>query len=223
MGGLRGTDDRGGEELLAPGAVGPAVVELQRLLAALELYAGPIDGELAAATLDAVRSLQRRLGAPEIDAVAPALVQRARERAASARADAYARAAEAAESAAACYEEIAASRRADIDAARAHKVPRPTSLLEEEVGASLLAAARSRLDGAAHWTRAAAVDDARATRLARAREAQARAHRSARAAEPWFRAAASGHLAGGDRLQGSRALEGAVKAAALAADALLPD
>ncbi|HEY8378354.1 MAG TPA: hypothetical protein VIK91_17780, partial [Nannocystis sp.] len=49
--------------------------------------------------------------------------------------------------------------------------------------------------------------------------AQARARRAALAADPWFRSAAAGWLAAGDRLQASRALEGAVKAAALAAEA----
>ncbi|WP_434422264.1 hypothetical protein [Nannocystis pusilla] len=55
-----------------------------------------------------------------------------------------------------------------------------------------------------------------------AARARARAWRAAEAAGPWFRSAAAGHLAAGDRLQGSRALEGALKAAALVAEATAP-
>ncbi len=208
---------------MVPLAPGPAVVELQRLLAALELYAGPIDGALSSTTAAAVRSLQTQLGEPEVGASTTALLRRARERAAAVRAERHAEAARAAEAAADCYEGIAEVRRADVDAARAHRTPRPTSLLEEEIGASLLAAARSRLDAAARWLRAAAPDEVRTVHLAHAHDAEARAGRSARAAVPWFQAAAAGHLAAGDRLQGSRALEGAAKAAALAADACLAE
>lgn len=73
-------------------------------------------------------------------------------------------------------------------------------------------------------TREAAADrdDWRGDPLAlqlRAARARARAREAGRAAGPWFRSAAAGHLAAGDRLQGSRALEGALKAAALVAEA----
>jgi hypothetical protein len=195
------------------------VVALQRVLELLGDLAGEIDGTWSATTVSAVQALQRRLGVAPTGELTPALVARARAAAAVVGAEAHARAAAAAEDCAALYQQIAAARQGEVEAARARHPGRPTCLTEEEVGASLLAAARSNFEAAAHWRRAAVVDDPAASRLARAAGAQARARRAALAADPWFRSAAAGHLAAGDRLQGSRALEGAVKAAALAAEA----
>lgn len=209
---------------MTPGAAGREVVELQHLLLLLGELGGGIDGVLSEATTRALRGLQRRFAMPDTGEITPALTARAHQELTRDRANAHARAAASAEAAADLYEQIAAKRRAEVEAARARVPPRPTTLPEEETGASLLAAARSRLDAAAQWLRAAALDDdPSARRLARARHAQTLAHRSALAADPWFRSAAEGHLAASDLLQGSRALDGAAKAAALAAAALLPD
>lgn len=212
-----------------PGAAGAArseaveVVELQRLLELLGELTGEIDGRFSATTAAAVQALQLRLGVEPTGELTPVLLARAREAAARVRAEAHARAATAAEECAALYEQIAAARQGEVEAARARHPGRPTSLTEEEVGASLLAAARCGLDAAGHWRRAARVDDPQASRLVRAARAQARARRAAFAADPWFRSAAAGHLAAGDRLQGSRALDGAAKAAALFAEAAALD
>lgn len=204
---------------LAPGTRGAAVVALQRVLDLLGELTGEIDGHVSAATTAAVQALQRRLGDEPTGELTPALVARAREAATRAGAEAHARAAAAAEESAALYQQIAASRQDEIAAARARHPGRPLCLTEEEVGASLLAAARADLEAAGHWRRAAVDDDPDASRLVRAARAEARARRAALAAGPWFRSAADGHLAAGDRLQGSRALDGAVRAAALAAEA----
>lgn len=203
-----------------PDDAGRELVELQRLLLLLGDLSGRVDGVPSEATTQALRALQRRLDEPDTGEVTPALLSRAHADLSRLRADAHARAAAAAEAAADLYEQIAAARIADVEAARARVPARPTALSEEEAGASLLAAARARLDAASRWLRAAGLSIAH---LARARDAQVRAHRAALAADPWFRSAAAAHLAAGDRLQGSRALDGAAKAAALAADALLAD
>ncbi|MCY1012269.1 peptidoglycan-binding protein [Nannocystis pusilla] len=241
-----------------------------------------------ATTRAAVQALQRRLGLAATGEITPALLQRAQAAAEAVHADAHARAAAAAETAAALYSQIAGDREREIEAMRARHPGRPTSLTEEEVGASRLAEARSALEAANHWRRAAlgreratqaeidaprnsgvsghfvgatdasptASDEdgrgasdsrqaaeahgedgrgasdsrqAAATEPAGVEQAQvlaararARAWRAAEAAGPWFRSAAAGHLAAGDRLQGSRALEGALKAAALVAEATAP-
>lgn len=262
------------------------------MLEALAVLADP--GEpLAAAT--AVTALQRRLGVAVTDEATPELLADAQAAALAVHAEAHARAALAAEEAATLYEQIAADREAEVAASRARHPTRPTSLTEEEVASSLLAAARSALTAADHWRRAAAAGvqagrgaateverSAHATEAAgatsssmrgtkgaagsvveagegasssskrgaketagvgdaeagatspgeadepddralawqvRAAQATARARRAAEAAGPWFRSAVDGHLAAGDRLQGSRALEGAIKAAALVAEA----
>ncbi|MCY0991626.1 hypothetical protein OV203_31075 [Nannocystis sp. ILAH1] len=271
-------------------------------------------------TRAAVQALQRRLGLAATGEITPALQQQAQAAAQAVHADAHARAAAAAETAAALYDQIAGDREREIEAVRARHPGRPTSLTEEEVGASRLAEGRSALEAAHHWRRAAlsreraeidaprnsgvsnhlvgATDssptanargeggrgasdslqeakargqDGQATErregasdspqhaaegaASRARlpgseavvgsgphsdegaatgpagveqaqvfaaRARARAWRAAEAAGPWFRSAAAGHLAAGDRLQGSRALEGALKAAALVAEATAP-
>ncbi|MFZ6181963.1 hypothetical protein [Nannocystis pusilla] len=310
-----------------------------------------------ATTRAAVQALQRRLGLAATGEITPALLQRAQAAAEAVHADAHARAAAAAETAAALYSQIAGDREREIEAMRARHPGRPTSLTEEEVGASRLAEARSALEAANHWRRAAlgreraaqaeidaprnsgvsgrhvgatgasptasdddgrGVSDSRQVTSARgedgrgasdsrqvtsargedgrgasdspqeakargeggqaperregasdspqhteagpedrarlpgeaalptvgagphsedaaatepagveqaqvlAARARARAWRAAEAAGPWFRSAAAGHLAAGDRLQGSRALEGALKAAALVAEATAP-
>jgi hypothetical protein len=299
------------------------------VLDALAVLADP--GEpLAAAT--AVTALQRRLGVALTGEATPELLTDAQAAAQAVHAEAHARAALVAEEAAALYEQIAADREAEIATSRARHPTRPTSLTEEEVASSLLAAARSALTAANHWHRAAAAQRAaergaqseerrapaveaasassastreakevagegagssstrgakevagsgegagsastRGTKEAagsastreakevagsaegassastreakevagsadatspagadepggrvlawqvRAAQATARARRAAEAAGPWFRSAIDGHLAAGDRLQGSRALEGALKAAALVAEA----
>ncbi|PCC69881.1 Putative peptidoglycan binding domain-containing protein [Nannocystis exedens] len=298
------------------------------MLDALALLAEVDD---VATTRAAVEALQRRLGLVATGEVTPALLQRAQAAAQAVHADAHARAAAAAETAAALYEQIAGDREREIEAMRARHPGRSTSLTEEEVGASRLAEARSALEAAKHWRRAAAGraaargdvaegregsgadslqqaaaareevgeadsprhaagsreaarGDAAANRdgtggadspqqatgsreaargdvaancegpavgslgragvgaglqlgevvaaagpvggpeqaLVFAARARARAWRAAEAAGPWFRSAAAGHLAAGDRLQGSRALEGALKAAALVAEATAP-
>lgn len=171
----------------------------------------------------AVQALQRHLGLAATGEVTPALLSRARAAARTVHADARVGAADAAEAAAALYEQIAGDREREVEAARARHPPRPTSLTEEEIGASRLAEARCALEAAGHWRGAAAAGGAEAVALqVRAAGARARARRAAAAAGPWFRSAAAGHLAAGDRLQGSRALEGALKAAALLAEATAP-
>ncbi|HEY8379907.1 MAG TPA: peptidoglycan-binding domain-containing protein, partial [Nannocystis sp.] len=144
---------------LAPGARGAAVVALQRVLDVLGELTGEIDGHLSAATTAAVQGLQRRFGDEPTGELTPALVARAREAAARVGAEAWARAAAAAEESAALYQQIAALRQEEIAAARARHPGRAVCLSEEEVGASLLAAARSDFEAAGHWRRAAAHDD----------------------------------------------------------------
>jgi hypothetical protein len=342
---------------LAPEAAGRAV---RCVLDALAVLAEVDD---VTTTRAAVQALQRHLGLAATGEVTPGLLQRAQAAARAVHADAHARAAAAAETAAALYSQIAGDREREIEAMRARHPGRPTSLTEEEVGASKLAEARSALEAANHWRRAALSreragqaeidaprisgvsghhvgamdssptvgadgeagrgasdsqqeaeergeagqaterrenasdsrqearargeagqgasdsrqegeqgperregasdspqhagagaagrarlpggeaaassgptvgsgphsDDAAATgpagveqALVLAARARARAWRAAEAAGPWFRSAAAGHLAAGDRLQGSRALEGALKAAALGAEATAP-
>ncbi|WAS92925.1 peptidoglycan-binding domain-containing protein [Nannocystis punicea] len=311
---------------LAPDAAGRAV---RRVLDALAVLA---EVEDVATTTAAVQALQRHFGLAATGEVTPALLQRAQAVAQAVHADAHVEAATAAETAASLYEQIAGDREREIEAVRARHPGRPTSLTEEEVGASLLAQARCALEAAGHWRRAAEAkaassrfageemsagatrtagagsdaaagrapageagarrsaaaaeakasegtgvragasageaavavagaasggvqarlageaaavavgaatrDGAGASQLADAAEgsrplgaeqallsaarARARAWRAAAAAGPWFRSAAAGHLAAGDRLQGSRALEGALKAAALVTEATAP-
>ncbi|WP_434422263.1 hypothetical protein [Nannocystis pusilla] len=117
-----------------------------------------------ATTRVAVRALQRRLGLAATGEVTPALLQRAQAAARAVHADAHARAAAAAETAAALYSQIAGDREREIEAVRARHPGRPTSLTEEEVGASRLAEGRSALEAANHWRHAA---------LSRERAAQA--------------------------------------------------
>jgi len=162
-----------------------------------------------------VVDLLRRLLLRSADA--PPEQAAARERLTRERAEAHARAADASSASADLYERIAEARRAEIDAARARASARPTALTGEETGAALLAAARARIEAAARWRLAA---ERLPDLLPRAAEAQAQAFRLASISGPWFRSAATAHLAAGDLLQGSRALEGAAKADALAADAL---
>lgn len=223
----------------------------------------------------AIAGLQRRLGLAVTGEVTPGLLRQAQAAAQAVHAAAQVQAAIAAETAAALYEQIAGDREREIEAVRARHPARPTSLTEEEVGASRLAAGRCALEAAGHWRRAALSRDAAAALGSAAPEAagdasrtagagpteaaaglgetseasrsthadtashapgtvgaaeawvfaaraRARAWRAATAAGPWFRSAAAGHLAAGDRLQGSRALEGALKAAALVAEATAP-
>ncbi|WP_271998379.1 hypothetical protein [Nannocystis radixulma] len=186
----------------------------------LEALAVLADVDATTAADAAVQALQRHLGLAATGEITPALLSRAQAAARAVHAEAEVGAAEAAETASALYEQIAGDREREVEAARARQPPRPTCLTEEEVGASRLAEARCALEAAGHWRRAAepAGADALALEL-RAASAQARARRAATAAGPWFRSAAAGHLAAGDRLQGSRALEGALKAAALLAEA----
>ena len=158
-----------------------------------------------------VVDLLRRLLLRSADA--PPEQAAARERLTRERAEAHARAADASSASADLYERIAEARRA----ARARASARPTALTGEETGAALLAAARARIEAAARWRLAA---ERLPDLLPRAAEAQAQAFRLASISGPWFRSAATAHLAAGDLLQGSRALEGAAKADALAADAL---
>ena len=157
-----------------------------------------------------VVDLLRRLLLRSADA--PPEQAAARERLTRERAEAHARAADASSASADLYERIAEARRA-----RARASARPTALTGEETGAALLAAARARIEAAARWRLAA---ERLPDLLPRAAEAQAQAFRLASISGPWFRSAATAHLAAGDLLQGSRALEGAAKADALAADAL---
>ena len=51
-----------GAKALGPGAKGPAVESLQRMLRGLDLYAGPVSGTYDAATEAAVRALESRAG-----------------------------------------------------------------------------------------------------------------------------------------------------------------
>ncbi|MFY0538467.1 hypothetical protein [Nannocystis pusilla] len=115
-------------------------------------------------TRAAVQALQRRLGLAATGEITPALLQRAQAAAQAVHAEAHARAAAAAETAAALYSQIAGDREREIEAVRARHPGRPTSLTEEEVGASRLAEGRSALEAANHWRRAA---------LSRERAAQA--------------------------------------------------
>lgn len=61
-----------GAKTLAPGADGPAVVALQRLLRGVNLYAGEATGKYDAATEAAVRKLEAKLGVASADGVVDA-------------------------------------------------------------------------------------------------------------------------------------------------------
>ena len=60
-------------QVLQPGMSGPAVVQLQQRLTALEYYPGPADGRFGTDTLEAVWAFQAVQGLPVQDAVSPAM------------------------------------------------------------------------------------------------------------------------------------------------------
>jgi peptidoglycan hydrolase-like protein with peptidoglycan-binding domain len=60
-------------QVLLPGMSGPAVMQLQRRLAALRYYPGTVDGRFGTDTLEAVWAFQEVQGLPVQDAVGPAM------------------------------------------------------------------------------------------------------------------------------------------------------